>query len=363
MNSATITAAYEKFIETEERRQPQTSRPYVYAGSWTKCTRQMALEMLAPDQIPAFRTDTLANFRRGNDRARDIKADLTRLGRLSDPPFEVVGAEERFEIRDKKGRIAIVGKVDLRLKFAGTRGAGFPLETKNWNPNLTARVKTYEDLFHNRWTRKGALQILVYLLGANEQHGFMVLDRPGIPLILDVDLMEHLDKAEDFLARAEIAMDAKERCRLTSAADMSAAALESGAAWELDLTQLPPYIDDPAECKVCSFFGSVCQPPLSYDAAHIVTDETMIQTIERHEDLYEAQSEYAGLHKKVLDYCKKAVKKGVEQTMIAGKHVIKVKWNKNTTTDLPKDVKAMYTTSDPSGKIDIEITNTSEKDS
>lgn len=346
-----IQQAYEKFIESEERRGPQQQRNSVYASSWTACTRQMALDMLRPDIKPPFQADTLANFRRGNDRARDIKSDMTRVGRSCDPPFDVIGAEERFELRDKKGRVVIVGKVDFRLKFAGQKGSA-PVETKSWHPNLIQGIKQFDDLFGNRWTRKGAFQLLSYLYGSEEPVGFMLLDRPGIPRPLEVKLYDYLDRMEDFLQRAEIAMDAREQIlKQITPAELQPAELFSDF--------LPPFTDDPSECRVCPFFGSACQPPLSYQGASIITEEDVLASIERHDATDEPRREYKGIHDELADYLKarvpKTATKDNKQQIIAGKYLVTAHWSPNTTYPVPDTVKAGFKKVDAAGKFNFDI--------
>ena len=334
MIAESIQRAYEKFIESEEKRSAQGQRPYVYASSWSACTRQMALDMLRPDVKPPFPLDTLANFRRGNDRARDIKADITRVGRHCDPPFDVVGAEERFELRDKKNRVVIVGKVDFRLKFHGQKGSA-PVETKSWHPNLIQGVKTFSDLFANRWTRKGAFQLLAYMLATNEPVGFMLLDRPGIPRPIEVKLFDWLDKIEDFLQRAEVAMDAREQyTRIMGAPVGPEASLQAAEA------ELPPFTDDASECRVCPFFGSACQPPLKFEGASIVTDEVEIQKIERLaaiQDMPEIE-EHA-----VLDKWAKKRFRGILSAVV-GKCIVQGKWQKDTKYELTEEAQAQIET-------------------
>jgi hypothetical protein len=358
MSAESIQAAYEKFIESEERRGPQTQRNSVYASSWTACTRQMALDMLRPDIKPPFQADTLANFRRGNDRARDIKADFTKVGRYSEPAFDVIGAEERFELRDKKGRVVIVGKVDFRLKYTGQKGS-IPVETKSYHPNLTQGVKRFEDMFGNRWLRKGAHQLLCYMYGSNEETGIMLLDRPGIPRPLEVKLYDHLDKVEDFLQRAEVAMDAREAVRSKLLAiDTDKIPVEY--AEEL----LPPFTDDPAECRVCPFFGSACNPPLSYQGATIITEEDILLAIERHDALDEPRAEYKGLHDELAEHLKlrvpKTATKDNKQQIIAGKYLVTAHWGPNTTYHVPEEVKKGFRKVDATGKFNFEIERVSE---
>ena len=298
---------------------------YVYASSWRACLRRMVYDMKSPDQVQPFSPDTLANFRRGSDRERELLIDLTRVGRLADPPFEVVGQQERFELRDRKGRVAVVGKVDARIK---QNGMAAPVETKAWHPNLVARIKTFSDLFENHWTRSGAYQLLSYLYGSNQQVGFMLLDRNGLPLILPVNLYEHLDAVEGFLSRAEAAMD------------------------HVQAGTLPDFFNEPGECKRCPYFGAVCQPPMKYDAATILTDPELIQLLERRAEVEAAGKEYMSVDQEV----KKRLR-GVEQG-IAGPFVLTGKWQKMTTYDWPDDLKKQYGRSDPKGKFVLTITKT-----
>src|ERR1044071_6759455 len=174
--AVSIHRAWAEFV-TSGRSAPG-KRHNVYASSYRSCVRQMVLEMTAGDQVKPWSADTLANFRRGNDRERDLLADLKKIGRNADPSFETVGEQERFELKDHKGRVAISGKVDCRLRINGTRISA-PLEVKSWSAHLTAKVKKFPDLLESGWTRSGAMQLLCYLLGAQEEFGFLLLDRPG----------------------------------------------------------------------------------------------------------------------------------------------------------------------------------------
>jgi hypothetical protein len=289
----------------------------------------MALEMLEPDKLPEWSADTLANFRRGRDRERDLLADLTRAGRDSEPPFEVIGREERFELRDHKGRVCIVGKVDAQLKIGRS---SHPLEVKSWNTNTVARIETFEDLFLNRWTRAGGYQLLAYLLATNEACGFLLLDRNGLPLLLEVELEKHLDRIEDFLERAEIALDAKEK-------------------------GLPPFIQDASECRYCGFYGGVCNPPSFSAGAEIVVDEGWIEKLERWHATKEAGEEHEALDK--------AIKKQFRGTdlAIAGGFLIEGEWQKQRYYDIPADeqkridaIRERYVRVEPKGKFLLKVT-------
>lgn len=301
-----------------------TKRPYVYASSWRVCDRRMVLELTHGDQLPAWDAETLAKFARGRDRERDILADLARIGRDAEPPFDLTSQQQRFELTDRKGRVVIVGKVDARLKVDGHEA---PLEVKAWSPNLVARVERFDDLFDGTWTRAGAYQLLAYLYGASEPYGFMVLDRAGIPAVLPVDLDSHLERVEAFLSRAEGAMNHR------------------------DNGTLPDYLDgDAAECQRCPFYGAACNPPLTSGAAVILTDPDLEAALERREALKDAAREYDAVDGEV----KKRLR-GVERGIV-GAFSVEGKWGKSTKLELPDDVRAQYTKVDPRGRFTLTIT-------
>jgi hypothetical protein len=298
--------------------------PYVYASSWRICERRMVYDCLQPDQLPAWEPEVLAKFRRGDDRERDLLMDLVRIGRDTDPQFEVVGQQERFTLRDHKSRVAIVGKVDARIQIAGYKA---PLEVKAWAPQLVDRIERFEDLFDNPWTRSGGYQLLSYLYGAGEPFGFLLLDRSGLPRLVPVELDANLDRMEEFLALAERVLD------------------------HLALGTLPDYLEgEPAECRRCPWFGHTCNPPLTATVATILTDPELEAALERRHALKAGADEYAALDKDI-----KGRLRGVELG-IAGHFEIRGAWGKQARLDLPEDLKRQYTTTDPKGRFTLHIT-------
>lgn len=324
-----IRQAWADFVMTG--RSAPGKRHNVYASSYRACVRQMVLEMTSGDTLPPWPADTIANFRRGSDRERDLLADLKKIGRNAEPAFELVAEQERFELKDRKGRVAITGKVDCRLRFDNRRSA--PLEVKSWNPNLTARVKRFEDLFDSRWTRSGAYQLLCYLFGAKEEFGFMLLDRPGIPLLLPVELYPNLDRLEDFLTKAEEAMDHREA------------------------NTLPDFIDEPSECRYCHFFGAVCNPPLMHGpGADVLTDPGFMHDLERWYDLKPSAKEFKQLDEEIKERLRGTL------MAIAGPFAISGKWGKSTSYNVPAEIAEKYKTVDPQGRFTVTITRTEERD-
>jgi len=302
---------------------PGTPHPHVYASAWRNCDRRIVYEMTHADQLPPRPADVLAKFRRGDDRERDLLADLTRIGRDAEPPFKVIGQQERFELKDHKSRTAIVGKVDARLEIDSVRA---PLEVKAWSPYLVERIETFADLFENPWTQSGGYQLLSYLYGAGEPFGFLLLDRSGLPRLLPVELEANLDRMEAFLVKAERALD------------------------HVQAGTLPDFLDDPSECRRCPWYGHTCNPPLSATGVELLTDPELEAALERREQLKAAGEEFNHLDRDL-----KSRLRGIESGL-AGCFQISGRWGKQSRLELPADLKKQYTVTDPKGRFTLEIT-------
>jgi hypothetical protein len=304
-----------------------SSHPTVWASSYRACERRMVFDLVSPDQQPAPDVTLLAKFRRGDDRERDLLADLGRIGRDAEPSFALVGQQERFELRGRTGEIVISGKVDARLRVGDDRRAsGAPLEVKAWAPTLVDKIETFDDLFENQYTRAGGYQLLSYLYGANEPYGFLLLDRSGLPLLLPVELTSaNLERMEEFLSRAESVV----------------AHRHAGT--------LPDYIDDPTECKRCGYYGVVCQPPLLMEGATVIDDPELEAHLARWWELRPAGKEY-----QALDIDLKKRLRGVLHALV-GPFALTGKWGKSSRLEVPAHLKKQFTVSDPQGRFTLEI--------
>jgi hypothetical protein len=324
----TITEGFGRELEREAR--PSVPHPYMYASAFRVCDRRAAYELTQPEKLPPFPPEVLARFRRGNDRERDLLTDLARVGRNTTPAFTVIGQQERFVLKDHKGRVAISGKVDARLDLGPTGRP--PLEVKAWSPRIVDDIERFEDVLENTWTQSGAYQLLTYLFAAGEPYGFLLLDRSGLPKVIPVTLDNHLDLVEAFLAKAERVLDA----------------VIAGT--------LPPFLpDDPSECRRCPWYGAVCNPPLEGGEAYrVLTDPTLEALLERREAVKAAGKEFLDLDKEAKQHLR-----GVTAGVI-GPFAITGKWGKQSRLDLPADLetqlKKQYTRVDPKGRFTLDIT-------
>src|SRR6185503_11459614 len=333
-----ITNGWAEYVALD--RHSATDRDYIYASQWKPCTRRLVYDMTESAILPEFDSDTLARFKRGKDRERDMMTDLARVGRLVQPEFEVVGGQEAFTLKDRLGRKVVSGKVDARIRFSGDHnGHAYPIEAKSWSPMLTAKIHAFDDVLDGYWTRSGGYQLLMYMLGMKDPLGFLLLDRPGLPLPLPVDLEMHLDKAEAFWKQSEEAV-----------------------AYVRDGGDIPDFYDDPAECRRCPFFGAVCNPPIgSQEQVGVIQDEQTLQDIERFGEL-RTILEACGLDEfEKLDADLKKRLRGVEMAL-AGNYLVRGKWGKQSSVVLTpeleaewREIKASYTRTDPKGKFYLKI--------
>lgn len=287
----------------------QDARDYIYASSRRACRRRMVLEAVHPSYFPDFDVDAKARFIRGDQREIDIRQALERVGQLCLPSFTVIGQQERITVKNLKGRKIISGKIDGKIQWESK--TLWPFEIKSWSPFLTDRIFEFSDLFRSPWTRAGAYQLLSYLYSMEQPFGLLVLDRPGIPRLIKVDLEENIQLMQDFIDDATACVD------------------------HIDAGTLPDFTTDPSECRRCPVFGSGCQPPVSNEAAQLFLDEETILKAERYAelDVMPEIDEHATLEK----WAKERFR-GVTMA-IAGKTLVTGKWQPNTVYELSAEAK------------------------
>lgn len=330
LRDAVAIAWEDHILEVERRERREEPQRNVYASQFHPCERHLFLNITRSHELPEFGVESLARFRRGKDRERDIRQDLDRIGRLCIPAFDVVKQQERFELKDREGWVVITGKVDGRLKFSGVSTEP-PFEVKSWAPHLIAKVRTFEDLMSNKWTRAGAFQLLAYLFGSGSEFGFMILDRGGIPELLLAELTdENLNRVEQFLTLATSAV-ARKRNKLES----------------------PEFIRDSSVCPSCKWFGSFCNPPTfsGFGAAVFAGDEfaEVEAQIDRHDELKPFAKEYDSLHD---DLTRKF--RGVERGIL-GHWLIEGKWSKMTKYNVPDNIREQYKEVTEKGKFSVKF--------
>ncbi len=327
---ADVSTSWDKMIRDQKGWLPQP-HPYVYASGRCKCVLQMVRDMVEPDKRDPFGEDTLFRFKLGDDRERDIRADLELVGRNNDPPFSVEGHNEPVEIKGKYDKglqdvTIIKGKIEGHLNFP-TLHEKWDMEIKSWAPYLVDNVRVFDDLFNNKWTKKGALQLLIYMYAKNHERGVFILDRRGRPKLLPVNLHDWLNEIEAFLSDAE-------------------SAVKHAAAGTF-----PDYTDDPRECARCDYAGKTCFPPLmsrDSELLKVFNDPDLEDAITRHQELHEPHLEYNNIHKTLA-----STFRGI-QNAACGNYLITGEFGSGSKVELPPAVKKRRKIQDDKYRVTVE---------
>lgn len=315
-----IEEAWEKYVEEEQPRQFNEPREYVYASARRKCLRRMVLEARHPNAFTAWDTETKAKFVRGKEREMDLRRALSRIGQLCEPKFDFTAQQKSVHIYNKQGNLIISGKIDGMITVNGSQ---WPVEIKAWSQHLTDKIENFYDIYESPWTWGGAHQLLAYLYAENQPYGLLVLDRPGLPRLIEVNLEENLEQMEGFLRDGEVTHQ------------------------HLRKGTLPDYINDREECQRCPAYLSLCTPPAFAQKG----EEPLVFPSAELESLLDERNsiEVPGKRFEVLDHDLKKHFRGVENG-VCGKWSIQGKWQKNTTYSVPIEIKKQYEVVDEQGK-------------
>ncbi len=327
--AGTVANAWSAHTRAVKSRAPGGQRTYVYASGWRACNRAMALDLLYPEDS-VYDDGTYERFYDGDDYELACRARLMKAGQQASPAFDVQGGQERFEVKDRAGRVIIVGKIDGYVYWPAYR-LKVPFEIKSGRS--VENVHTFDDFDLSTWTRPMPRQLLTYMLAMNEAHGLFVLNRPGAPKFLHVQLDDQtLEMAEGFQQVAELACDVRE-----------------GKA------RMPDYTTNRGECTRCDHHGKTCTPDMDFgDGLRLVTDDRLIKLGKVVAKNEEAAKAYTKARKALAKDLKPAREPGQEmsETLIHLGSAVEVtgKWSRSTTFKVPTEVKEPFKEVDDHGR-------------
>lgn len=311
-------------------------RDHCWASGFRACTRRMALDLAHPEIGRDFTDESMERMTFGNERETAVRARLIQIEARSVPRFKVIEGGSRCEIKDRRGRVVVTGKCDARIQFLDPPLAGIGLrpvvEVKSGQAVWSC--ETLADLLRGRWTRTYPDQLLSYLYGKGEPWGILLLDRPQGPAWISLLLDDHLEDMERRIQQAEAAV----ACRLDGA-------------------PLPPYHEDPSECRRCPHLGKTCSPPMAGgDGLKNLTDPSLIECAAIVVANASAAKEYEGAKKRLA-----AATRGAPQ-VLAGDHLVTGHWGRSSHYEFPPEVaarraeeEAAHRVEDPEGKWYMEV--------
>ncbi len=257
--------AWEDQLESERYSKFDGPRDYVYASGFRECGRAMALDLLHPNTAgETFTPDTLERFKKGNEREDAIAARLLKIKARASEEFDFIEQQQRFTVWEYKDgkqlRPLIVGKRDGRIKFKETNRTPI-IEVKSGES--VKQVRTMADMEAGKWTSKYIRQLMICMYAEEEPSGIFILDRPGIPTFIELDLETHFDVADEFVVKAQAAVSAR-----------------------FGEEPLPDFCGDIAECQNCPHYQVNCEPPEwnMGEGVEFVIDDDMLELMEQREE-------------------------------------------------------------------------------
>lgn len=260
---------FDQEIEKRESRERNrvTPRNPIASNINRECPREMVLAMQHPVEKVVRDHDRLERFEDAIDVAKRVRRELENYG------FDVKDVETAVPaVRGRKGEVLLTGVIDFVVRFDGQ---DYPVEVKAPHPLMFEKLRTLEEFDHRGWTRKWVDQLLGYLYARGLQKGFLLIVALGAKRWIEVDLED-----ETLLERAESALKLAEYVAKANA-----------EGW------LPDYAKNSDVCRGCWALGTVCQPPISEQAAKQIDDEEFYALARRAEEIKAFHSEYESIWK------------------------------------------------------------------
>lgn len=241
------------------------------ASNLGECLRERYHSIVDWTKKPVADTWLQARFEEGNEQERKLLIKLMTLG------YQLIENQKRFEIKDRKDRVILTGKIEGKIKYQDKH---YPFEIKSMNPNIYDGINTLEDMQKYSHTAKYPKQLMAYMFSENVDEGFFLLtDCLGhfkiIPVKLDYDMME------------------KEMQNCTFVMEC------------VDKLGPPPHHKDTAICRKCWAAKTCCFPSLDFgEGVTILDDPDLEQALKDRDVLQQSASNYDKLDKKVKERLK-----------------------------------------------------------
>ena len=247
------------------------------------CLRRGVYERVAWQEKELYTAQTQLVFDEGHYQEERILQDLAAAG------VNIIEQQTMYEWPEYN----ITGHIDGKIL---TDGTAIPLEIKSMNPNIFARMHTFEDFDKKPWTRAYKAQGTVYMLMQNCDRMVFLLK----------------DKSNGTMRQIEVPLDYE----LGEACIQTAQAINE----HVEREELPERIDDREKCKSCPF-RAVCLPDIDFGVPLRIVDDPQFEAkLDQAAELKDAADEYKRLWDKVRSEAKAQAGDSGELNMMVGKY-------------------------------------------
>ena len=244
------------------------------------CLEYLRLARVAWDKRLAPDATLASIFHEGNLTERDCVQMLLGLG------YEIYEQQRDGVIKGRDGKALISWHLDWRMRDKNN-GEVVAVEHKRLSPFVWPKLETPDDFFNSDrvHVRKWPAQLQVYLLGAENEKGLMLLRNAWTGVYKQIDFLLDYEYAEGLLKKAE----------------------QVNAAVENE-TPLPK-LEEAAVCFMCPL-RHVCTPTVIGDALAVGSDEFDSWLVQRDElkgaiaetGAAEIEKEKKALDKRIKEY-------------------------------------------------------------
>ena len=258
-----IEAAQEKYLAEKIFRSRWKS--VRASGIDDACNRRLFYYMTAGELADDITVDLVSIFEEGKEQEPGVRRFLSELG------FEV----KKASFTENWDKYNISGGIDGIVEFLGKQYVAEIKTVSEYAWKSLQGAKDFNEGYYKKWFG----QMQTYLLLFNLERGVFILKRKQAKQIRIIEVALDYGYAENLLKKAELVNEA------------------------IKINTPPDFLkDNPVECKRCSFFAKVCNPPLNFgDVILNVEDPELEKKLIRRDELSDLRSEYESLDKEVKE--------------------------------------------------------------
>jgi len=274
---------------------------YAYNAGFP-CARALVYHRLNWQEKPLPSPTSLLIFREGDMHEKAV------LQLLAEAGIEIIETQRPFEIPAIQLRGKIDGKIKLDRKY--------PAEIKSMNPHDFEKINSIEDMRNSTkvWIRGYVTQMMLYLLGMNEEQGLFILKNKVTGELKFIFCQLDYEYAEQEWKKLELVNE------------------------HVAKKTYPDRITDRTVCARCDF-RHLCLADEESESLQVSDDPELVDLVEKREALKPAAKAF----EEIDEVLKKRWKESEAGTyLLGGKFQVKISTYKRAFYNVPEDVKAPF---------------------